>query len=100
MKMKKSLLILALPLLATAFSCNKFEDFGDTNVNPGATTDPIVGALLTNVESGIAGFATSTRDGYYAQYFSETQYSDASLYSLPQIEFAGTYTGSLYDLEN
>lgn len=100
MKMKKSIILIALPLLAATFSCNKFKDFGDTNVNPGATTNPIVGALLTNVQAGISGLAASTRDGYYAQYFSETQYSDASLYSLPQIEFAGTYAGALYDLQN
>lgn len=92
-------IIVGLSLLATT-SCNKFEDFGDTNVNPGATNNPIPGALLTNVAAGLAGYATQTRGGLYCQYFSETQYTDASLYSLPQLGFTGEYSGGLYDLEN
>lgn len=88
------------PLLWTATGCDKFEDFGDTNVNPGATTTPIVGALLTNVQAGLGGYASFTRPGLYGQYFSETQYTDASLYAIPQINFSGEYSGSLYDLQN
>ena len=80
--------------------CNKLEDFGDTNVNPSGTNAPILGALLTNVQAGIGGYAAQTRGGLYSQYFSETQYSDASLYSIPQINFAGEYSGSLMDLQN
>src|SRR5687767_7527996 len=91
--------IVCLSLFVTT-SCNKLEDFGDTNVNPGATNDPIPGALLTNVQAGLAGYATQTRGGLYCQYFSETQYTDASLYSLPQLAFTGEYSGALYDLEN
>lgn len=91
--------IVSLSLLV-ATSCNKFEDFGNTNVNPGATNDPIPGALLTNVQAGLAGYATQTRGGLYCQYFSETQYTDVSLYSLPQLGFTGEYSGALYDLEN
>ncbi len=86
--------------LATAAGCEKLSDFGDTNVNPGATNDPIIGALLTNVGAGLGGYASQTRGGLYAQYFSETQYTDVSLYALPQLAFAGEYTGILYDLQN
>jgi hypothetical protein len=86
--------------LAMATGCSKFEDFGDTNVNPGGTNDPILSALLTNVEAGLGGYAAQTRGGYYCQYFSETQYSDASLYALPQLGFTGNYSGSLYDMQN
>ncbi len=94
------LILLSIPLILGASSCSKLEDFGDTNVNPGATTDPIVGALMTNAQASIGGYAAQTRGGLYAQYFSETQYTDASLYSLPQLAFTGEYSGVLYDLEN
>ncbi len=89
-----------MPLSIAAVSCKKLDDFGDTNVNPGSTTKPIVGALLTNVESGVAAFASETRGGLYCQYFSETQYTDVSLYATPQLNFDGTYASSLYDLQN
>jgi hypothetical protein len=56
--------------------------------------------LLTNVLSGLGGLASQTRPGLYAQQFSETQYTEVSLYSLPQLEFDGTYAGSLMDLQN
>ncbi len=89
-----------VPLSIAAVGCKKLDDFGDTNVNPGSTTSPIVGALLTNVQSGVAGFAAETRGGLYCQYFSETQYPEASLYAAPQFNFDGTYAGPLYDLQN
>ena len=90
---------LALGLLFT--SCKRYSsDFGDTNVNPGATTTPILSALLTNVQAGLGSYSSMTRGGMYCQYFSETQYSDASLYSLPQLSFEGEYSGSLFDLQN
>lgn len=90
----------ALALMAAVSGCDKIKNFGDTNVNPAATTKPIVAALLTNVEAGVAGFAANTGGGLYCQYFSETQYTDISLYSSNQANFAGTYSGSLYDLQN
>lgn len=87
-------------LLVGGVGCEKFEDFGNANVNPAATTEANVGALLTNTLAGLGGWAFDSRPGYYAQYFSETQYPDASLYSLPQLSFTGNYSGSLYDLQN
>lgn len=90
---------LAIGLLFT--SCTRYSsDFGDTNLNPAATTSPILSALLTNVQAGIGGYGAQTRGGLYCQYFSETQYTDVSLYSLPQLSFEGEYSGSLYDLQN
>ena len=93
-------LILLVPALFLASGCDKMKDFGDTNVNPNGVTSPILAALLTNVQAGLGGYAAQTRGGLYAQYLSETQYTDASLYSLPQIEFGGEYSGPLYDLQN
>ncbi|MDB5231417.1 MAG: SusD/RagB family nutrient-binding outer rane lipoprotein [Chitinophagaceae bacterium] len=90
--------IAATTMLAT--SCNKVKDFGDTNVNPNGTATPSTAALLTNVETGMGGFATQTQGGIYAQQFSETQYTDVSLYALPKLNFDGIYAGALMDLQN
>lgn len=79
--------------------CESFEDFGDTNVNPAATNDPITSALLTNVLSGIGGYAAVTRPALYCQYLSETQYTDASLYSSNKADIPG-YVTVLMDLQN
>jgi hypothetical protein len=97
----KSLVVLPLSLGLFFTSCKRYSsDFGDTNVNPGAVNAPILSALLTNVEAGLGGYAASTRGGLYCQYFSETQYTDVSLYSLPQLDFEGRYSGAMYDLQN
>lgn len=87
-------------LLAILTGCNKVKDFGNTNINPGTTSQPIVGALLTNVEASLGGYAAQTRGGLYAQYFSETQYTDVSLYSNPLLNFSGEYAGVVYDAQN
>jgi hypothetical protein len=92
--------VLSLSGLLALGSCNKIEDFGNTNVNPNGTPVPITAALLTNVESQLATYSVSVRDGYYCQYFSETQYPAASLYSIPQLDFTGIYAGPLEDLQN
>src|SRR5690554_1830229 len=95
-------LVLSAFLIGSLFSCEKMSDFGDTNENHAAVNNPVLGALLTNVQSGIAGtsYASETRGGLYAQYFSETQYTDASLYATPELAFTGYYSGSLMDLQN
>jgi hypothetical protein len=91
------LLIPVIPALLLVTGCKKF---GDTNENPDATTQPILNALLTNAEAALSSYAANTRAGFYCQYFSETQYPDASLYSMPQINHSGEYSGILYDLQN
>ncbi|HEX2847531.1 MAG TPA: SusD/RagB family nutrient-binding outer membrane lipoprotein [Chitinophagaceae bacterium] len=96
MKSVKSLIAIASASLLVT-SCSKF---GDTNINPNGTSTPSTAALLSNVESGLGGFASQTRDGLYAQYFSETQYTEVSLYALPKLDFDGNYSGLLYDLQN
>lgn len=92
--------ILASLMTAGLSACDLFSDFGDLNNNPAATTTPIVGALMSNVQSSIGGLAYQITPGYFAQYFSETQYPAASYYAIPQAEFTGTYSGTLYDLQN
>jgi len=99
----RSLKLLSIAIVAGVMllsGCEKIKDFGDTNVNPNATTVPNTAALLTNVLSGIGARASQQNPGYYCQYFSETQYPTVSLYSLPQFDFDGIYAGPLYDLQN
>lgn len=79
--------------------CAKIDQFGDTNNNPNGISNPIPSALLTNVLSQLGGFGTNTRTVTYAQYVSENQYTDVSLYALPQLEMGGTYSGPLQDLQ-
>jgi hypothetical protein len=100
--MKKKLIyssLIAL-ILAGGTGCKKFSDFGDTNVNPAATTQANVAALLTNSLAGISGYAFQLTPGQYCQYFSQSQYPDVMNYSLVQASFAGEYSGTLYDLQN
>ncbi|HEY9197474.1 MAG TPA: SusD/RagB family nutrient-binding outer membrane lipoprotein, partial [Mucilaginibacter sp.] len=84
--------------------CNKLKDFGGVNQNPTQTTQPIIAGFLTNAEVSIAGLSSTATPaisgGQYAQFFTETQYSGTSLYTLPQNDFTPYYSGPLYDLQN
>jgi len=96
MKLNKIILSLAtVALLSTG--CSKF---GDTNVNPNATPVPSPAALLTQAQSTLGGFTSNTHAGLYAQQFSETQYTEVSLYALPKLNMDGIYAASLMDLQN
>lgn len=92
--------------MLTTAGCKKLSDFGDTNVNPAATTTPITSALLTNALVPLAttgatgGFATDDKAGIFAQYFAESSYPASTLYTVPQVEFDGVYSGPLNDLQN
>lgn len=103
-KLSSALLVSAVVIGGAG--CNKIKDFKDTNVNPNATPVPVTSALLTRAIAELGGrenglsVATYTRPGYYAQFFSETQYPEASLYGVPQLEMAQNYSGFLMDLEN
>lgn len=94
---------IAVSLLAVQ-SCTKFEDFGNTNNNPNATTSPITSALLTNALSGIGNTVwtngITVSGGLFAQYFSETQYTEASRYTKPVFNADAYYAGAMYDLQN
>lgn len=99
MSIKKLAWMLGLSAMVVLGACDKMKDFGDTNANPDAINDPILSAFLTQVESGIGTYAANTRGGLYSQLFSETQYTDVSLYSLPQLDYGTEYTGILYDIQ-
>jgi Starch-binding associating with outer membrane len=90
-KHNAAVLFLAATLIA---GCAKIDQFGDTNQNPNGINQPITSALLTNVQASIGGLAANTRKVTYCQYVSESQYTDVSLYSLPQIEMGPSYAGA------
>lgn len=92
-------LVAMVAFAALITGCAKIDDFGNTNANPDAVTTPVPSALLTSAQSSLPGLASSTRSFLYCQYASETQYTDVSLYSLPQLESGGTYSGPLMDLQ-
>ncbi|HET6767944.1 MAG TPA: SusD/RagB family nutrient-binding outer membrane lipoprotein [Chitinophagaceae bacterium] len=90
--------------LLTVQSCTKLEDFGNTNNNPNATTSPVTSALLTNALSQIGntvwGNGITVSGGLFAQFFSETQYTEASRYTKPVFNADAYYAGPMYDLQN
>lgn len=96
--------LIAGGLLAVMPSCNKIEDFGDTNQNPNATTSPSTAALLTNTLANFGSHVWNNtltlNGGLYAQFMSETQYTEASRYATPNINKGGYYSGQLNDLQN
>src|SRR5688572_19121473 len=86
-------------------SCSKIDEFGDLNQDPSRVTEPPMSALLTNV---LANFGNNivwdqgganTIAGLYAQYFTETQYTETSRYSTPTNNWDTYYSGPLYDLQ-
>lgn len=89
--------LISLGLLGTG--CAKMSEFGNTNVNPNGISTPVTSALLTNTLSQVGGFAANVRRAVYAQYISENQYTETSLYALPLLEHAPTYSGPLQDLQ-
>jgi len=98
-KFKLITAVAAIGLIAVGSSCNKISSFGDTNSNPNVITAPVPYALLTNVEWQLGGFASNVRAAITCQYFSEAEYPGIGQYSIPQVDFAGTYTGLLNGLQ-
>jgi Starch-binding associating with outer membrane len=92
-------LVPVVALATLVAGCAKIDEFGNTNANPDAVTQPVTSALLTSAESSLPGLASNLTTFLYCQYASETQYTDASLYSLPQFESGPTYSGPLIDLQ-
>lgn len=93
--------ILPLVLVVVMFSgCDKLEDFGGTNKNPGTTPNPITAALLTQTLSGIGAYSVVMAPGLYCQYYSETQYTEVSLYNTQNASSTAIYSGRLMDCQN
>lgn len=90
----------AVLLLLLGASCG---DFGDMNVSPNASTVPLTSALLSNAQTALGGSVVGGANfqaGLYCQYFSETQYTDNSLYSAVDLNWGPEMFGSMNDLQN
>jgi hypothetical protein len=88
------------PLLILGVGCS---DFGDIDKNPNGAETPLTSALLANGLSAFGNFSAgggSFLGGLYAQYFSETQYTDASLYSTQDLNWATEMQGRMMDFQN
>lgn len=98
MKAKIYWLLALVWLVPTACS-----DFGNINESPNASPTPLTSALLTNALTVIGGSTTNGANltaGLYCQYYSETLYTDASRYSVQNVDWSGELAGSVYDLQN
>ena len=101
-KLFKSIISLTFgALIMGNVGCKKLSDFGDINTRTDAASVPVTAYLLTNVEANVGNLMTAgINPSLYAQMFTETQYTDNSLYSIPQINFGPTYTGILEDVQS
>ena len=87
-------------LIMSNSGCKKLSDFGDINTRTDAASVPVTSYLLTNVEANVGTIMTAgINPSLFAQMFSETQYTDNSLYAIPQINFGGIYSGILEDVQ-
>lgn len=105
--MKKNLfkslicILLGCVLMLCNSGCAKLADFGDINTRTDAAAVPVTSYLLTNVEANLGNLLTAgINPSLYAQQFAETQYTEQSLYSVPQINFGPTYSGTLEDVQS
>lgn len=88
--------IILVLLLALVWGC---DDFGNMNVDPNNPSDPQTSQLLTEAQRGINAHIGATTPTLYVQYISETQYTDASRYSLATFNFDYWYTEPLANLQ-
>lgn len=78
----------------------KIGDFGNMNLDPGKPVTPVPSALLTNVTSGLGNwifdgnyYRNTSVPAMYAQYFSQTQYTEESQYLPVNYDWTNYYAG-------
>lgn len=74
-------------------------DFGDLNTDPNNPSSAQTDLLLTNAQTSIDDVIGAFTGTLYVQYFSETQYTEASRYETINFDFNGWYNGPLEDLQ-
>lgn len=106
--------VLTLGLLSTLGFMTSCSDFGSENITPNAASTPVTSALLTEAITGVppttatgalldgvagrlTGLAPETR--LFAQYWSQTQYPENSLYSTTFADWSRYYAVTLEDLQ-
>lgn len=79
----------------------KIGDFGNINQDPGRPTTPVPSALLANVTSGLGNwifdgnyYRNTSVPAMYAQYLSQTQYTEESQYLPVNYNWTVYYAGS------
>lgn len=102
--------LIIVSAIVSLSSCSKIDEFGNINQNPNGANQPVPAGLLTQVLTRVganyvwndgAGSENNTlNSGLYCQYFSETQYTEASRYARLQEDWDGLYAGNLEDLQN
>jgi len=75
------------------------DDFDDMNINPNSPSQATNAQLIANAALYLPGLSSSPQGEFYAQYLSETQYPNASLYNDVNFNFYGLYTGPLMNLK-
>jgi hypothetical protein len=93
----KQLSILFTLILVLA-GCNKFDD--DININPNQPSSASNTQLIANAELSLPGLSTTPQGEYNAQFLSETEYPNLSLYNQVSFNFYDLYTGPLMNLES
>ncbi|HEX2533843.1 MAG TPA: SusD/RagB family nutrient-binding outer membrane lipoprotein [Chitinophagaceae bacterium] len=92
----KKLILICFAAAALA-GCNKFDE--DINVNPNLPANASNTQLIANAALSLPGLSSVPQGEYYAQYLSETQYPNQSLYNQVAFNFYSLYTGPLMNLE-
>lgn len=93
--MKKLFYILIACFFLT--SCDDFDE--DININPNRPSDATAMQLIANSQLTLPSLSSSPNGEFLAQYLSETQYVNASLYPVSSSSFYSLYQGPLMNLE-
>jgi hypothetical protein len=97
--MKKFLLYASVATAVFAAGC---DDFGDLNESPNANPVPLTSALLTNSLTQLGTAVTggpALASGFYAQYFTQTQYTETSRYTELDVNWSTDIAGPIADLQ-
>ena len=78
-------------------SCSNFED--DINIDPNKPSQASAQQLISNASLALQDVSHTPSGEYLAQYLSEIEYQDASLYPVATTSFYGWYQGPLMDLQ-
>jgi hypothetical protein len=105
MKSTYKIAVAVLLTITSLLSCKKITN--DINVNPNQPTNLSTGFALTSAIQYLGGTSgglattniNSAAGELYAQYLSETFYTNESRFSLRQYDYQGYYTGPLLDLQ-
>jgi hypothetical protein len=102
---KNSIKISALALVLATSACDKFTEFGDTNLSPNSPAQPSTSSLLTGALTSYSfgigatsGSANAMAPNMYVQHFSDITYIEESRYKTVFWNYAGFYTGPLNNL--